>query len=222
MKKITLSVPDDLYEEIEKHKDELNYSDIFRKAFLEEMKKLEEKPEMIKEMEEFLEARFPDREAIRNAEIERFRKRWGKDPDYISDTDVSPGGTSPYVNVEKRIEVKAGRTLVATLRILNRSDVWVQDDELTEFKAENWKEISGGHLADLVEYLKSVGFTVGEKQFSLMADYERWITHHNKEEARRLASDSDFNYFGLFAKDEKDVIFIATRRSKKSWPIPHN
>ena len=46
--KVTLSVPDDLYEKLEKHKDRLNYSEIFRRAVLEEIQKIEEKGELIK------------------------------------------------------------------------------------------------------------------------------------------------------------------------------
>jgi len=40
-KKITLSVPDNLYEKIDRHKDLLNLSEIFRTCVSEELKKVE-------------------------------------------------------------------------------------------------------------------------------------------------------------------------------------
>jgi len=217
--KVTLSVPDDLYEKLERHKDHLNYSDIFRRAVSEEIEKIEEKGGLIKGLMNYLSGTFPtaeDKERARKEEIERFTKKWGNpDPDpFTRYTELTP----PYVELAKRQEIKHEDRTIARLYINNSSELAKRVVELDE---KGWgkyskevQELYPKEVQDIAEYFKSTGFTVAEDELDqdLMILF---VTDGNKHQARDL-QDRGYHYFGLFATDtdKKDWVFIAYREVK--------
>lgn len=211
--KVTLSVPDALYKKLEEHKDRLNYSDIFRRAVSEEIEKIEEKGELIEGLMNYLSGELPkteDKEKARKEEIERFTKKWGKPDPYplTNYTELAP----PYVELAKRREIKHGDRTIARLYISN-SEIAKRVVELDE---KGWgkynKELYPKDIQNIADYFKSKGFIVAEDE--LLQDFiSLFVTDSNKHQARDLQH-KGYHYFGLFATDKKDWVFIAYREVK--------
>ena len=213
MAKVTLSVPDDLYEKLEKYRDRLNYSEIFRRAVLEEIEKLEEKGELIKGLESYLSEKPPtieDIERIRREELERFTRKWGT-PDRQSKTDRSP----PYIELSKWQEVKRGGRTITRLYISNSS---VLAERVVDLDRRGFgkytkeiQELYPKEIQDVVEYFRSKGFIVVEDGLDqdLIALF---VTGGDRNAARELQY-RGYYYRGLFATDQekRDWVFIAYR-----------
>jgi predicted CopG family antitoxin len=209
--KVTLSVPDDLYEKLEKHKDRLNYSDIFRRAVSEEIEKVEEKGELIKELINHLNKKLSktdDKQNVRKEEIDRFTKKWGT-PDAKGNTEVE----SPYVTLERTEKVNIGDQAVE-LEISNRRDLAaILRDQVQRGFGKYEVSLHYSYLEPLVEYFRSKDFTIEEHEL-IQAEVMNYVLKmygsEGKERQRELAS-KGHHYFGLFAADKEDYISIAYR-----------
>ena len=96
MAKITLSLPDDLYERIDALKDQLNLSEIFRVCVSQEIERIAGKPnaEITIKLENYLQERSP-LETERKAEIDRFTRKWGQ-PDNNKPNEMNAAIRSTY------------------------------------------------------------------------------------------------------------------------------
>jgi hypothetical protein len=222
MAKVTLSVPDDLYARIDVHKDQLNLSEIFRVCVSEEIEKLEGKPnaEITMKLKDYLRAKSP-LEVARKAEIDRFTKKWGP-PDIINPDDAN------YVRIMKNQPITIGN-ITLELKIFNRlaSPLGVRPFIQEDFNLEKWSFVAQGKLDQVADFFKSVGFRVGEYY---NADESKWGSGGNyglvpallegllaEEEAKKATEEimqREFRYFGLFADDREDIVFIAYRKEK--------
>lgn len=207
MAKVTLSVPDDLYAKIEKYKDRLNLSELFRETVSREIEKIEEKSEIIQKLHEYLKSKLPspDKEATRRVEIDRFTRKWGK-PDYIHPDD-SLGAKPPYVTLEKRIKINQD-SVHANLRVFNGVRKYWIEYSPREYRPENWEKVH--HIAD---FFKSIGFNVVEIPF-LQDSIRMFVTGGDKEQARELQR-RGYEYYGLFVYDREDTVFIDYREVKR-------
>jgi predicted transcriptional regulator len=217
--KVTLSVPDELYEKLEKYKERLNYSDIFRRAVSEEMERIEEKGELIEGLENYLSGRLPtteDKERVRKEEIVRFTKKWGP-PDPYPYT-LKTEHASPYIELRKWQEIKHGDRTIARLYICNDP---VLAKRVIELDEKGWgkyskdiQELYPKEIQDIAEYFKSRGFIVAEDELSQDLII-LFVTGDNKQQARDL-QDRGYHYFGLFAtdQDKRDWVFIGYREVK--------
>jgi len=218
MAKITLSVPDDLYQKLERYKDRLNYSDIFRRAVQKELEKLERKGELIEGLLSYLGQRLTnveeDRERIRREEIERFSKKWGT-PDHITKTEEAP----LYVTLLKNIKIEVGEKTIAELQVSNSRSLArrVIEDAQRAYGIYDL-ELYDESLKPIVEYFKSKDFTIAERHL-LQADVMRYVLKKYGSEGRerwRQLVHAGYNWFGLFASNGEDYVFIGYREVKRS------
>lgn len=219
--KLTLSVPDDLYRKLEEHKDRFNYSEIFRSAVSDEIEKIEEKGELIEGLMNYLSGELPkkvDKESIREAEVERFRKKWGDPDSKSSDEEAS----HHYVTLLKTKKVNIGDQTKAELEISNSRSFPSLRERLDKGFGKYDINLYDKNLKPIVEYFESKGFTIAERQL-----LQTGVMHHvlgtygskGREEWRKLI-DKGYHYFGLFAADQEDDIFIAYRRARGVYVPP--
>lgn len=228
--KVTLSVPDDLYKKLEEHKDRLNYSDIFRRAVSEEIEKIEEKGEIIKDLERFMRSKldqlsYKDRIALCDVEIERFTRKWGK-PDVIQYND-RPGLNMAYVILRKRQDIKIGGKTLITAIIRNdyappSYNESLKPTDIVDFKPYKWRDFADEHMDLIVDYFKSKGYTVGEYQGTWIMPIAECITDGNAdlatEEIAKMDRDSTSRtgYSILLALDKEDIVFLSNRKTRYS------
>ena len=203
-KNVTISVSDELARKMNKYPD-VNWSEVGRQAFGEYIKFREpqEKGEIIENLEKYLKSTVPierpeAREALRDAEKKRFARKWGK-PDSAYPDD-SPGTELPYINIEKRVEIKHNG-IQANLRVFNGVRTYWTEYSPLEYNPENWGKVR--HIAD---YFKTSGFNIVVIHFDQTA-IRHFLTGGNKEQARQLRR-SKYDYYGLFAFDKEDTVFI--------------
>jgi len=208
-KNVTISVSDELAKKMNAMP-EINWSEVCRQAISKYInKRSEEKGELLKGLEDFLKTKPPEsKESVEKAEIERFTRRWGK-PEIV-DTRTQP----PYVHLRKTQNLTIGDTTLTTLKIFNDVllTITLVPNQLSEFNAEKWKHRviwSSGKLDQIVDYFKSKGFTVGECKLSSV-DVLKYVCDGNQKMARELYDRTH----GLFAHDNKDLVFITFRTQK--------
>lgn len=212
-KNVTISVSDELAKKMDAMP-EINWSEVCRQAISKYInKRSEEKGELLKGLEDFLKTKPPEgEESVKKAEIERFTRRWGT-PEIIS-LRTQP----PHVQLRKIQTVKIGDTPLATLKIFN--DVLLtctpivdpKRTKLSEFDAEIWQTVKLiEEFQPIVDYFKLKGFTVGECKL-IPSLIEVYLADGDKELAKEFMALADF--YGLFAFDNKDIVFIAYREVK--------
>jgi len=213
--KVTLSVPDDFYKKLEQFKDRLNYSDVFRRAVSEEIKKLEKRGEIIEGLESFIHGKLPntdDKDKIRKKEVERFTKKWGT-PDYITNTEEEPY----YVSISKTVKIDVGDQTLAELEVSNsRVLASSVQERVRKGFGEYDLNLYDKNIKPIVEYFKSKGFIIAEEQF-LQQDIVHYILKSFGSQGRDRARDLQvrgYTYYGLFAADKEDRVFIASREVK--------
>jgi predicted transcriptional regulator len=206
-KNITISISDELATKMDSMP-EINWSEVCRQAitnYIEE-KEPKQKGELIEGLENYLSGKLPlteDKEKIRREEIERFTKKWGNPDSVSSDEEISHN----YVTLLKTQKSKLGNTFVE-LEISN-----------SRLKKESGKydiNLYDKNLEPLIEYFKSKGFTIAEEnllQSGVMHHVLKTYGSKGREEWRQLAS-RGYQYFGLFALDKEDCVFIAYREVK--------
>ena len=211
-KNVTISVPDDLAEKMEKMQD-VNWSGVCREAIANYImvRAPAEKSEMIERLEEYLKSKRKSeedrREPIRSMEISRFTRKWGK-PDFVQ-PDVSPGAWHPYVFLEKTIRVKHDGT-ESILKIANGLTSIMTDEKGERRKTdqavikgkEGWRDRTD--ILDIAEYFNSIGFNLQLGEY-IMPITERW-TGLSKHELREVLTYSSFEL--LFAFDNEDTVFL--------------
>lgn len=212
---ITVSISDELAREMDA-KPEINWSEVCRQCISKYVgKRNEEKGELLKGLEEFLKTKLPkpeEKESVRNAEVERFTKKWGT-PNYKTNEDVEP----PYVSLEKTQKVNLGNQTVAELKISNARVLAKGTRERVEKGFGKYDiNLYNKNLEPLVEYFKSKGFTIAEEnllQTQVMHHVLKTYGSEGRERARELGI-KGYQYFGLFAADKDDYVFIAYREVK--------
>ena len=207
--KITLSVPDDFYEKMDAYKERLNYSDVFRRAILVEIEKLTEKGVIIKELEDYLnqgEENPNDKEKTRKEEISRFTKKWGT-PHYIDPTDISE---PPYVKLWKSQIVVSNRQYSLWIKNERNSaeKINLLSEEVTDKFIQDIPIFYGLGVLEIAEYFKSKGFILGQKQLALN-EVNEYITDGRLNDAKSMVQEKGCVFYGLFAADKDDVVFIA-------------
>lgn len=211
-KNVTVSVTDELAKKMERMP-EVNWSEVCRRAISEyiEARESKERGEVIEDLERYLKSKLPkpkERDPIRNAEIERFTRKWGR-PDRTFPDD-SPGAQPPYISLQKVKEIKHGDRVLVNLRIFNRP--MYKPEQLSAFNIDQWKDFAHGKIEYIVDSFKSKGFTVGERELRLV-EIGLLLTDGDKHRAR----DQLESYFtsGLFAIDKEDTVCIAIRQVKR-------
>jgi len=218
-KNVTISISDDLAEKMDAMP-EINWSEVCRQCiskYIEE-REPEEKGELLKGLEEYLKThKLPkpeEKESVRKAEVERFTKKWGK-PDYVTNTEEEPY----YVTIQKKQEVKHGDQVIAELDISNSRVLASGVHERVEKGFGKYDiNLYDKNLEPLVEYFKSKGFTIAEEnllQTGVMHYVLKTFGSQSREQWRELAN-KGYHYFGLFAADKEDYVFIAYREVKTS------
>lgn len=219
-KNVTVQVGDELVAKMEKLPD-VNWSQVIRDSIEKycnsRLTPPPPKGELIEGLENYVSEKLPtteDIEKARKEEIERFTRKWGKeDPRYTNYTKL----THPYVKLAKRHEVKYGDQTIARLYINNNRELakgLIKLDEKGSGKYD--KELYPQEIANIVDYFKSKGFTVVEESFiqpQIMMFVLDTYGSKGRELARDLAS-KGYHYFGLFATDKEDEVFIAYREAR--------
>jgi predicted CopG family antitoxin len=208
--KITLSVPDDFYEKMDTYKERLNYSDVFRRAVLAEIEKIEEKGLIIKGLEVYLQqgqATPDDKEKTKKEEISRFTGKWGT-PNFTNPIDLSE---QPHVRLSKK-QMVMSRNRAHFLRIKNERNFEEKlhplSEEVNDKLVQNIQLNYGLGVFEIAAYFKTKGFTIAQKQLS-MAEVTEYITDGRANDARSMVREIGHVYYGLFAADKDDVILIA-------------
>jgi hypothetical protein len=208
--KITLSVPDDFYEKMDIYKERLNYSDVFRRAILAEIEKIEEKGLIIKDLEVYLkqgQETPDDKDKTKKVEISRFTGKWGT-PDYINPIDLSE---QPYVKLSKK-QMVMSRNRAYFLRVKNERNsaekLHLLSEEVNDKFIQNIQFSYGLGVLEIAEYFKTKGFIVAQKQL-VMNEVNEYITDGRVNDARGMLQEKGYIYYGLFAADKDDVVFIA-------------
>jgi len=215
-KNVTIALSDELAKTMERMP-EVNWSEVCRQAigaYLDE-KLFKEKGDLIAGLEEYLKERLQklkDKDSIRKAEVERFTKKWGK-PDSLTNTEEDPY----YTSISKKKEVKHRDRVIGELDISNSRILASGVRERVEKGFGKYDmNLYEKNFEPIVEYLKSKGFTIAERQL-LQTD----VMHHvlgtygskGREEWRKLI-DRGYDYFGLFAADNEDYVFLGYREVK--------
>jgi hypothetical protein len=211
--KVTLSVPDDFYEMLEKYKDRLNYSDIFRRAVSEEIEKIEKKGELIERLLHHISGQ-PQKieEKARNEEIERFTKKWGEPDSKVNDEEPS----HRYVTLLKKYKVKSEEQTIAELRISNSRSMTSLCERLERGFGKYDISLYNKNLEPIVDFFKSQGFIIAEEQLlqeGAMLYVLKIYGSQGREEYNRLKA-KGYDYYGLFAADNEDSVLIAYREVK--------
>lgn len=215
---VTVQVGDELAAKMEKLPD-VNWSQVVRNCIEKysnmRLTPLPLKGELVEGLENYLSEKSPtteDKEKARKDEIERFTKKWGKaDPyPFTNYTEIA----SPYVELSKRKDIKHGDRTIARLHISNSR---VLAKRVVELDEKGWgkynKALYPQDIQNITDYFKSKGFTIAEESFTqdqVMMYVLGIYGSQGREQARQLAS-SGVQYFGLFATDKEDVVFIAYR-----------
>jgi len=222
MAKITLSVPDELYEKIQKHR-EVNWSEEFRKMAQALIKKLETKGELVQGLLEHLRQKLStieeNREVIRKREIERFTRKWGE-PDRIKKTEEPP----VYITITKDLELKVDEKRIATLKISNSRTLAQGLIERVQKGQSKLDLESFEKLKHIVEYLKSKGFYFESRGMSKDEVLRYVITWNVLEGGRVVLTAEDYYYqliqqgitwYGLFASDGEDYVFLGYKEVRR-------
>lgn len=221
-KNITVSISDDLAIKMDTFKD-VNWSEVCRMAISEYLeKKQPNNGEVVKNLERFLRLKLgnltdEDKIAIRNDEIKRFSKRWGE-PDVVESYDFA----YPYVKLSKNQPI---RNTPIKSKIFNQVAFafysMLSPEKLVEFNAEKWRDVAEGKVSLLVDALKYNGFIVGELFNGNEGESNCGLTSamlaellSNDEMKTAEVIQREFAFFGLFAVDKQDVIFITYRKEK--------
>lgn len=207
--KITLSVPDDFYEKMDAYKKRLNYSDVFRRAILVEIEKLEEKGHIIKELEDYLnqgQENPNDKEKTRKEEISRFTEKWGT-PLYINTTNISE---PPYVKLWKKQLVESNRHYLLWIKNERNSaeKLALLSEEVNDKFIQDIPIFYGLGVLEIAEYFKTKGFILGQKQL-VLNEVNEYITDGRLNDAKIMLQEKGYIYYGLFAADKDDVVLIA-------------
>jgi len=206
-KNVTISISDDLATKMDAMP-EINWSEVCRQAvsrYIEE-KEPKQKGELIEGLENYLSGKLPlteDKERIRKEEIERFRKKWGN-PDSISNDEEK---SHNYVTLLKTQRINLGNTSV---------ELEIGNSRVQKGFSKYDLNLYSKNLEPVIEYLKSKGFTIAEDnllQSGVMHYVLKTYGSKGREEWRELAS-KGYQYFGLFATDKEDCVFIAYREVK--------
>lgn len=235
-KNVTISISDELARKMDAMP-EINWSEVCRQCISKYIdKRSEEKGELLKGLDEFLKEKLPkpecpkspsekhefrhgkciwcekiDKESIRKAEVDRFRKKWDT-PDHRTNTEEEPY----YVSLGKRHKVNVGDQTfeleISNSRVLASGVRERVDKRFGKYD----KKLYNKNLEPIVEYFKSKGFTIAEQNL-LQQDVMHYVLKtygsEGKERQRELAS-KGYQYFGLFAADKEDHVFIAYREVK--------
>ena len=183
------------------------------RILIERLKQGKVKGELLKDLEEFLKTKLAkpeEKESIRNAEVERFTKKWGT-PD-SKGKDENP--SHHYITLSKTQKVKLGDQTIAELEISN-SPILAKGVHERVQKGFGKYDINlyDKNLEPLLEYFKSKGFTTAEEQL-----LQTGVMHHvlktygsrGREDANALKA-KGYDYYGVFAADKEDCVFIAYR-----------
>lgn len=218
MAKITLSVPDNLYEMIQKYRD-VNWSEVFRRAAQAEIKKLERKGELLEGLFDYLSHKLSDveeaRERIRREEIERFIRKWGE-PDHTEKTEETP----VYISLWKNVMIKIGDKEIGKINISN-SRTLSQGllDRIKRGFGEVDIEALDEKLRPIAEYLNSKGFKLEARHLTqpevLLYVYKNMLTSEAKNLWRQQVK-AGYSWLGLFASDGEDYVFLGYKEVKKT------
>lgn len=213
MAKITLSVPDELYEKLQKYGDRINWSEVFRRAAQAEIEKFERRGELVEGLLDYLSHKLTDtdeaRERIRGEEIERFTKKWGE-PDHITKNEEPP----VYVTLTKNIEIKIDDKRLGKLEVSNSRALakGVLDRVRRGFGRVDLNSLDE-KIRPIAEYLKSKGFIFEQRQL-LQEEVMRYVLKmygsSGRERVRELALEG-YSWHGLFASDGEDYVFLGYR-----------
>jgi hypothetical protein len=217
--KINLSVPDDFYARMEKVKDLVNLSEIFREAVSKEMEKLQQPGLIIEELKLYLERNIVgggdrvDNAAKREQELDRFTYQWGEP----LETERRESTVPPWMNITKAIPLEIGNERITTLKIIN----WLAiagsihegnfGGQMTEFDPERWKGTGNGKLAPTVEFFKSKGFKVVEHIGPTRKLFAALETNDILGEADCIMGSEGVTV--LLATDGRDLVYIAYRKN---------
>jgi len=218
-KNVTISVPDDLAEKMEKMQD-VNWSGVCREAIVDYIaaRAPAERSEIIERLEEYLKSKRKSeedrREPIRSMEISRFTRKWGKS-DFVH-PDVSPGAWHPYVFLGKTIRVKHN-SAESTLKIKNGLESLRKNEKGEIIKTdlavikEKWRDRTD--VIDIAEYFNSVGFNL-----QLLDGAPQWLTENWTGLSRQYISDTSkyMSFELLFAFDKEDTVFLGYAERSRS------
>jgi len=202
IQKLTLSVPDDLYEKMGKYKERLNFSDVFRRAILAEIEKIDEKGLMVKELEVYIQqgqATPDDKEKIKKEEISRFTSKWGT-PDYVNPIDLSE---PPYVRLNKKQMVMDSKRLHLRFFLhINNDRNFAEKVHLMSNSKDNVE------LHDIItDYFKTKSFAILFKRLSI-DEVTEYMTYGRAKDAKSIMQKMGPNCDVAFAADKDDVILI--------------
>lgn len=214
-KNVTVQVGDELVSKMEKLPD-INWSQVMRNCLEEycssRLPSPETKGELMEGLHNFLSEKLPttdkDKEKAREEEIARFRKKWGTLDSKGNDEEPS----HKYVTILKTQEVKLGEQTVE-LQISNSRVLTSLRGLLEKGFGKYDINLYEKNLELLIEYFKSKDFTIAEEnllQTGVMHHVLKTYGAKGREQWRELTR-KGYQYFGLFAADKEDRVFIAYR-----------
>lgn len=212
-KNITISISDELATKMDSMP-EINWSEVCRQAISNYIEEREPKQigDFIKSLESHLGGKLPlteDKEKAREEEIERFTKKWGT-PDHKGN-DEEP--SHRYVTLLKTYKIKSGEQTIAELHMSNSRSITSLSERLEKGFGKYDINRYSKNLEPIVDFCKSQGFIIAEEQLlqdGVMFHVLKVYGSQGREEYNRLTA-KGYDYYGLFAADNEDCVFIAYR-----------
>jgi len=209
---LTVSVPEEMKARMDNHP-EINWSEVARQCFaskLQEYERGEEKGEYVKMLERALspidEKIETEIKSVKEAEIARFTKRWGKPTGQF---DVNE---KPFVFLSKKFSLVPLTGKVKAIEVANHKD----SEKLYTWSNPNldaWNR----DMKSIIEAFQSIGFAVGERELTSDDVQVYLFPDQTKGQARENTRNLLQRYaiFGLFAFDEEDIAYLGHREEKR-------
>ncbi len=215
-----MSIPEGAHERIEKFKDRLNFSEIFREAAIREIENIQSPGPILDELRSYLEKKILEdsgtrissleENRLRQQERDRFEELWGP----IKESEQKETAFSPWVAIRKVVTLETGNETALALKVFNKVGLaeWVMSGglKLNKFNEELWRDVGNGKLAYVIDFFESKGLKVGELGRVTRKLFAELETDGLLGQADRIIGQTRIAI--LLATNGKDVLYFGYRK----------